>query len=268
MIDFILILVVVVVVFLLIFKRKPSKGNSTNPKSSKIVQTSTTKRTVKTSKQTILYKNKGVKEFDLKGMSYRRLNPERHGGLYYGYALCEKNPHDKYAVAVYNLDKEMLGYTPKGNKRLSNSISHWNNGKAPAWGSIRYHGYNEAWYGYTQIAVGFSEEQNERLYRFFALKLQNDDLLANKVKSTEKFFLILGNYKEIQSILNEFRNIEELSYSLPVRFISTVSSHLEKEKNWNKLIELSEYNELIDELTGNFKNATLRRIETARNMIE
>ena len=44
-----------------------------------------------------------------------------------GDVIYEKNSHEKYAVAIYNQNNKLVGYTPKNNKRLSDSLNVWHN---------------------------------------------------------------------------------------------------------------------------------------------
>lgn len=260
----IVILIIVIAYFIGKSKTKKSSVRKIKPRPNK----NTSQKVSKIQKEDkYLYKQKGVKGFDLKGMYYRNLKPNIHAGLFYGFAKCEQNSHDRYAVGIYNFDNELLGYTPKGNKRLSNSITEWNNGITPAWGSLRHDDYNDKWYGYVEIAVGFSSEQNKNLERFLRLKKDNEELIRKKEKSTEKYFLILNNHKEIKSLLSDMETINQLEYSFPTHIIPSISSHLEKEKNWNKLIELEKHMDIISELSEKFKQTTLRRIEKAKKNV-
>lgn len=119
----------------------------TTPSSTKTSNSySTPKPTIKSNydpEEPLLYKKKGIKSFEMKGMYYRDLNPKLHNGQFIGFAKCEDNSHDMYAVGIYNRDNELLGYTPKGNKRLNSSLQEWNNGKVPAWGSLYYNDYDD-----------------------------------------------------------------------------------------------------------------------------
>jgi hypothetical protein len=266
MVEFFAVIVLIIVIAYFIGKSKSKKYTTRKPSSKPISKHPQNITKVK-SEENYLYQSKGIKDFDLKGMYYRNLNPKKHAGLYYGYAKCEQNSHDRYAVAVYNFNNELLGYTPKGNRRLNNSILEWNNGIAPAWGSIRHDDYNDKWYGHVEIAVGFGPEKSKRIEHFLKLKSQNEELIRKKENSTEKYFQILNNHTEIKSILNDLNNIKSLEYYFPTSLIPSISSHLEKEKNWEKLIELEKHIDLISELSEKFKQSTLNRIEKAKKNV-
>jgi hypothetical protein len=266
MVKFLAVIVLITVITYFISKSTSNKSTTKQISPKPVIKT-TQKASKNKSEDNYLYKSKGIKEFDLKGMYYRNLNPNKHAGLFYGYAKCEQNSHDRYAVGVYNFNNELLGYTPKGNRRLNNSIGVWNNGIVPAWGSLRHDDYNDKWYGYVAIAVGFDIEKSKQIEQFLKLKSHNEELIDKKEKSTEKYFQILNNHRTIKSILNDLGNPKGLDYYFPTSLIPSISSHLEKEKNWKKLIELENHMDLIIDLSEKFKQATLRRIETAKKTL-
>lgn len=219
------------------------------------------------SEDKILYKQKGIKSFDMKGMYYQDLNLNKHKGEFIGHAKCEDNSHDMYAVGIYNLDNELLGYTPKGNKRLNHSLTEWNNGKVPAWGCLYYDDYYNKWEGTVYIPVGLTTEQTEKIGKILKLKFENQNQIKKKEKTTDKYFEILKRHNEITNLITDLNNPEELKYSFPKNLIPAISSHLEKEKNWEKLLELEKFQDLISELSEKWKESTLKRIENAKNNI-
>lgn len=215
----------------------------------------------------LLYKTKGIKTFDLKGMYYQSLNPQNYNGSFIGYAKTGSNSHDMYAVEVYSNENKLLGYTPKGNRRLNMSLDEWHNGKIIVWGELSYDSYDDKWYGNVSIPVGFSANQLEKAEKILILKSENQNQINKKEKTTEKYFEILNRHREISNLLSELKNPKEFYYSFPKNIIPSVSSHLEKEKNWKKLLELEKHQDLISELSEKFKETTLRRIEIARKML-
>ncbi len=83
--------------------------------------------------------------------------------------------------------------------------------------------------------------------------------------SYELFWLPeIDPYKKLEHQYGTPINPEELYYSFPKNLIPSISSHLEKEKNWEKLIELEKYQDLINELSEKFKGTTLKRINFAK----
>jgi hypothetical protein len=233
MTTFISIVIIIIVVAYFIGKNKSTK--STTPKkkansSSNIVAKKSTQ-----SEENLLYKQKGIKTFEVKGMFYQKLNPETDEGGFVGIAKCENNSHDKYAVGVYNKQNKLFGYTPKGNKRLNFSLSEWHNGTLTVWGHLRHDDYDDKWYGTVYLPIGYTSEQIEKLELVLKLKLENEDQIRLKEKETDKYFEILSKHEKISSLLTDLKNPEELYYSFPKNLIPSISSHLEKEKNWGNL---------------------------------
>jgi len=260
----IIILIIIFSGFLLV------KFQNTNKPLKSDIKTST-KRTVNkriNQDATELYKKREIKWFELKGMFYSKLDPKSDIGYFVGYAQCEKNSHDKYAVAIYNQNNKLVGYTPKNNKRLSDSLNAWHNGKVLSWGFISHDDYDNSWNGSVNIPVGYSEDQLEKTKRILTLDTLNTSLISNKEKSTEKYFEILKNHKEIKSLLNDLKNPEEFRYGFPNNLIPSISLLLEKEKNWQKLIELESYDDLIEPLSDKLKQSTLNRIEKAKQNVD
>ncbi len=247
-------------------------GKSKTTPSSTTTSTSysTPKPTVKTnykSEGPLLYKKKGIKSFEMKGMYYRDLNPKSHSGQFTGFAECEDNTHDMYAVGIYNGNNELLGYTPKGNKRLNTSLQEWNNGKVLVWGSLYYNDYEDRWSGLVYIPVGLTSAQLQKVEQILKLFTDNKEQIDKKEKSTEKYFEILERHKEIKKLLSELKNPKEFNYSSPKNLLPSISSYLEKEKKWEKLIMLEQYQDLISELNEKFRETTLKRIEKAKKNI-
>jgi len=216
----------------------------------------------------LLYKNKGIKSFGMKGMYYRDLVPEIHVGEFIGYAQCEDNSHDQYAVGIFNGKSEHLGYTPRGNKRLNNSLLEWNQGKVPAWGTIYYDAFDDRWSGQVYIPVGFNKEQIEKFELVLKQIDQNRKRIKKNEKSTEDYFEIIAVHKKIQELLAELRNPQELNYSFPKNLIPALSNHLEKEKDWTRLVELEKHEELIYDLNERFRETTLNRIRKAKKLVK
>src|SRR5690606_10577700 len=79
-----------------------------------------------------LYKTKGIKSFDLKGTYFANLD-ETDKGDFFGFAVCDVNSHDQYSVSIQNGRGYHIGYLPKGNKRMHDSIEEWHDGKIIAW---------------------------------------------------------------------------------------------------------------------------------------
>lgn len=268
MTEFIAIVVVIIVIAYFIGKNRSKKKSSEIRKNDPVKKTEVQKpKQDKIVTEKVLYKTKGIKSFDLKGMFYQKLNPKIHSGSFIGLAKCNKNSHDKYAVEIYNNENVLLGYTPKGNIRLNNSLKEWNNGKVIVWGGLGFDNFENKWLGTVHVPVGFTTVQLEKVQRVLNLMNENQLDIKSKEKSTDKYSEILKRHTEIKTLLNELNNPVEFYYSFPKNLIPSISSHLEKEKNWSKLIELEKHQDLISELNEKFKAKTLMRIEKAKENI-
>lgn len=275
MTEFISIIVIIIAITYFIGKNKSEKTVKTTreivqPK--KIIEKSIEKSAknpieIHLTEENLLYKNIGIKVFEMKGMFYQNLNPQIHNGEFIGYAKTGSNSHDMYAVEIYNNENKLLGYTPKGNKRLNLSLDEWHNGKVIIWGELSHDDYDDKWYGNVNIPVGFSENQLEKVVRVLNLKFENQNQINKKEKTTEKYFEILNRHREISNLLSELKNPMEFCYSFPKNIIPSISSHLEKEKNWEKLLELEKHQDLISELSEKYKETTLKRIEIAKKNV-
>lgn len=148
-------ILIVIIVLIIVLLTYITLNNTTN---SEIIENS-----FDMNKEDItLYKNKGIKDFKIVGSNHRNLSISENG-IFYGYATCEYNGHDKYAVSVYNKENIHIGYVPKNNKRLHDSITTWNNGKSNAWGYLKYVATEDCWFGSISIAVGLNDEETFNL---------------------------------------------------------------------------------------------------------
>jgi len=213
----------------------------------------------------LLYKTKGIKSFEIRGTYYRDDVTKDDAGGFIGYVLCEDNYHDQNAVAIYNENNKKLGYTPKGNKRLNDSLREWNNSKVFAWGSLDFEEYNEKWYGIVYIPVGLSNSKIDEIKKVFSSSEKIRKISSTKESTIIEYFQALKEHREIEKILSSLKKIEGIFYDFPKTLIPSLSKKLEKEKNWEKLLELENYSDLIENLSETFKNSTLRRIEKAKN---
>lgn len=249
--SIIIIGIILIILFIII---RAGKKKSTNPE--------------KTQKQNSaprqnFYQKREIKNFAIVGTYYRELNP-KEAGDFIGYVKCEKNQHDKYAVAVFKDSNKHIGYTPKGNVKLSESISAWHSGQLLAWGNLRYEEYDQSWYGSVYVPVGLTEEQIEKIKESFEL-LKKRELIQNKENiSTSEYFDLLDDHLKIKENLADLGNETGIYYDFSKKIIPSFSKQLENEKDWESLIKLENYKELIGELNEKFANSTLNRIEKAK----
>ncbi|MBT9189198.1 HIRAN domain-containing protein [Zobellia russellii] len=269
MVELVSVIIILIVTIYFIRKVKSGKASNSSRNTVNKKKNSTEKvNHIRTAGDKTLYKKKGIKTFDLKGMFYQNLDFKSHTGEFVGFAKCENNSHDKHAVSIFNQENKLLGYAPKGNRRLNNSLVEWNNGKVLVWGEISYDDYDNKWYGVVYIPVGLTSSQLEKLEKVLNLKIENQAQIRKKEKSTIKYFEILDRHREIAKLLVSLNNPSEINYFFPKNLIPSISSHLEKEKNWEELLELEQHQDLIEALNEKYREKTLNRIELAKKMLK
>lgn len=264
------LLTIFVIILVIYFFRKNSKEKK------KIIQTYKTsefeKKEISSSfnkieDEKMLYKTKGIKSFEIRGTYYRDLN-ETDAGDFIGHVSCEYNSHDQYAVGIYNDNDYLIGYVPKGNRRLNESLTEWHNEKVIAWGNLQFDDYDNKWYGVVYIPVGLNEKQIRSIEETFDLIKNNKTLISKKDLTTSEYFEILENHKKIKSNLNIIKDKDNLFYYFPKTLIPSLSKKLESEKDWNNLIKIEEHEDLLNDLSETFRNSTLKRIEKAKGNLE
>jgi len=215
-----------------------------------------------------------IKSFIIKGIHFCNLDESKYntsGTDFIGKAMITDNPHDKYAVGIYDDNNTLLGYVSKGNQKLYNYLDILPGKKVIAFGWIRFDSYYDkkayAWDGSVNIPTGYSNEKLELLTRFLTLKKQIPSS-SSKItdKSTENYLKILNIHKEITSILIKLNDVN-LSYSFPKNILPSIGNHLLKEKEYEKLIELEEYDDLIMELNEKYRISLLNKIEDAKRKL-
>ena len=225
----------------------------------------TQRKSSNTTSGEVTYVQRGLKYFDINGIFFSDLNKEEYGKgkRFYGVAIPQNNKHDKYAVAIYDVEKTHLGFVPKGNKRLNNSISKWHNGVALAYGHIYYEKYHDDWIGSVHIPIGFSDDEYQKINDILVLDFDNQENFKIKEHTIGKYFEILENWKEVKTLISEISDFE-YQPSVPKNIIPRISKKLEKEKQWDRLVELEKYSDLINVLSKTYFDVTLRRIELAK----
>lgn len=116
-----------------------------------------------------LSQRKGYKMYDLVGMWYYLT--DNNYGRFNGYAIAEKdNPHDEFAIAIYEENGHKIGHLPMGShKRLYKYIEK-EGGKVHAYGYVQC-GFDGHFYG----AVCVESNKNEVTKRNAPYKIQNEE---------------------------------------------------------------------------------------------
>jgi hypothetical protein len=261
------VIIIIVIIFIIILVGR-SNGTENNKSGNTIIKPNglATKKTSESLKsENLLYKDKVLRTFEIKGLNYSTLHNSLDGE-FIGFANCAYNSHGQYAVEILTFEGVKLGYVSKGNKRLNESLKVWHNKKLFAWGNLRYDEYVNKWFGIVNIPVGYEEIEIEKIKAFCLLKLENKKLinnLENSKVSNEHLYKILNNHREIIIIFNKIDNKNDLDYSLPYQTIQKFSKKMENEKDWKNLILLKEYEDLLAEFCGAKPNSVTKRIDKA-----
>ncbi len=247
-------------IFLLIFLIKKNKSDDAT------ISYTTTKNSRNPNSS---YNKKDIVKFDIVGTYFRNISPKESGN-FTGYIVAEKNNvHDKYAVAVYKSNHVHIGYVPRGNQKLHNTLVKEHNGKVFAWGYI--HNYGENWEGDVCVPIAYNNQELQSIKNIFDLsaniiaKLKKDNLIK------EDYFNILEEDSKQLKLMSEFNELE-IKSTLPYNFMNhsnkilpNLSKLLFDNKDWEGFIYLEKYNVLINNMTNErSKNALLKRIDKAK----
>jgi hypothetical protein len=215
-----------------------------------------------------LYESKGIRSFEMRGMHYRDL-PLNVAGRFSGYVIVEDNSHDKYAVGIYNKKDRLLGYVPRGNKRLHDSLLEWHDGEALAWGYLDYseNGGEISWNGEVHVPVGYDEDEIKHLKEAIRLAEHQDVVLENPTASIQDYLSILSNHRTIELLVEELGLPNTLDYSLSNSVIPRLTKFLEDKKDWETLAEMEVYGDLIEQLPPKFAAAAQKRIDRAKEKL-
>jgi len=215
----------------------------------------------------LLYKTKGIRDFEIRGTYYRNL-PKSESGIFFGYAICEENEHDKYAVAIYKDSGVKIGFTPKNNKRLNDSIKEWHSGKVIAWGTLDYDDFNKKWFGNVSIPIGLSDETIKKIHTFFELRNKKIKILESSKMDINDYFDLFDNQIILEDICKEIEKLKSFDCYLSKNILPSLSKELEKEKDWNNLLKLENYQLLINQLNPKYINSIKTRIDLAKEKLD
>ena len=212
----------------------------------------------------LLYKHAEIRNFEIRGLSHVKVKLKE--GEFRGYVKCEQNKHDKYAVGVYLETGQRIGFTPKANKRLSDSISTWHSGETTAWGTLSYDDYTGYWNGKVYIPVGLDEITMMLIDKGFRINEQFKGIVSNEPDAKE-MLKALELRRQTQQIVAEV-NAPNYNFHQDYKYlIPKISKSLEAQQDWQGLLELSEFSDYIDTIGEKYRNTTYRRIEKAKSMI-
>lgn len=187
-------------------------------------------------------------------------------GSFSGIAKITNNSHDKYAIGIY-INSSLTGYVPRGNSKLFNILNSYPNEQIICWGIIYYDDYYKKSFGTINIPLGFTNYEITNTENALKIIPEQLELFNKPNKSTEDYFQLLNNDNEIYRLITNQKILKTINYSFNKHMIPQFSRKLELEKDWENLIKLQKYNFIINELSLTFKNATLKRIEKAKQKL-
>ncbi len=201
--------------------------------------------------QKFIIVNKMVKKERIVGAFYSLSENHSYAGPFEGYALCVDNPFDNYAVAIYNSNNVRLGYIPRDNRWIHNSIKHYHEGNAYCWGYLGYVNSTPrpSWYGEVYISVGLSKSEIEILKSFYVIYKESSFLSRKIKKDSTDYESLIENYLTFQRIISSSKSFQNIEIDFKNRYVSSYVVSLSKEKNLEKITSLDRYNHLIIKLT-------------------
>ncbi len=201
--------------------------------------------------QRFIVVNKKVKKERIVGTFYSLQDNDSYAGPFEGYAFCEDSPFDNYAVAIYNSNNDRLGYIPRDNRWIHNSIEHYHKGKVYCWGYLEHviNGTKPFWYGEVFISVGLSISEIEILNSFYDI-FKESFLLSKKIKKdSADYESLIENYLTTQKIISSSKSFENIEIDFKNRYVLSYVVSLAKERNLQKINSLERYRLLIAKLT-------------------
>jgi hypothetical protein len=211
-----------------------------------------------------LYKTIGLKKVELKHIP-KDLPVRLFEEIFTGEVRIDPDDHDKYKISVHDNQGRAIGPIGK-NRRLSNSITAWHQGKVFTFGRLTKNDESGSVSGFTFIPVGLSNEQTKNLKGVFEKLHKRKTVLAQPNITSSEYLSILNDHKFISTVLFQLDISDVIDVTLSKRIIPALSKQLEDEQDWQRIIKLDKHNDLIDELSERFAGATYRRITKAKKM--
>ena len=264
MATIVILVIAVFIIFQITKKRKPSQFQRSVSNSSK---RPTNSHVREVDEELGYYVRKGIKSFKVKGMYYR---DRVEAGEFQGIARTERNQHDKYAVGIFDSSGNHLGYIPKGNKRMNETINEIYQGEQFCWGRITQDEFTKKWHGYVNIPVGFSQREIDKMKVFFSNDYLINKIRVNKSNLNSSMFKTLMELMDHQyKFVKEFKKFEnDFFCSLPTSIIPSGMKLLESEGDFEYLSKFEVFKHLYKELSPKYLNVALRRIQKAKDKIQ
>jgi hypothetical protein len=209
-----------------------------------------------------VYKTGGIKKVEIQEARYDRSINDIE--FFIGTASVHPNEYDKYNVDILNETGSRIGHI-ENNHHLSNSLKEWHNGTVFTFGKIQIPndaGTSKKGIAFIPIALEESMVNNLKL-ALRKLKKRHSILSEHSIPSI-KYLKIIDDHKFISAILSQLGLTDEINTSLPKKIIPALSKQLEDEQDWDGLLKLEKYSDLIDELSERFAGTIYRRIGNAK----
>jgi hypothetical protein len=214
-----------------------------------------------------LYKSFEVRTFGLRRIGDQNLDPEKANGDFRGLARCWRNPHDKYAVAIMHDDGRLLGYVPRGNYRLYNTLAQVHQGEVFAWGALHYDPEKAEWEGEVNIPAGLNEKHIRQLRELLSLVQTQQNLLDKATKGTDTYAQLMSNHGQIEQLRKALEYPVGIPYHFPKSLVPSMTKQLEADQAWETLVGLEKYPELVNTLNERYRSSTLKRIAKAKEAL-
>lgn len=194
----------------------------------------------KSNSETSTYKAQKLRQFDIVGAYYQNVD-KSDCGYFVGKAVCDYNEHDTYAVAIYNETKQ-IGFTPKNNKRLNESIYSFHSGKIICWGRLSYSNYMNSYTGTVYIPVGMPYHELDFLNKLISIKREITVLDKTNVSDIIEYMKKFEQANELISKIDPkwIYGLERL-YPPTWEMIRIVLKSFEEKEQWGKIIELKKF---------------------------
>lgn len=249
--DLVILIVIVVVLYFVFLNENRSSSKSTRDNRSTPSP----------------YNSAHIINSDIVGTFYRKDVNDKDIGDFVGYIINEDNINDRFTVAVYNSQNKKLGYVPKNDGRLYCTLKEWHGGRLLCWGGLWKSGDEGYWGGVMYAPICVEKEKINSMELALHLIIKNKDIFSKPKNSLEDYFQMLDNQLELLKHKEVFEDIGHFDINFKSSIIPKMGKQMEEEENWEGLVKLGNYKEILESLSEGYKNAAYKRIEKARKLI-
>lgn len=265
------LLVIIVVAIIYSYKSRGSGSSSSTSRSVNKGQNRANNKGGRKRPQDATFKEKQVLSYEFRGLDYLGLDPEKHEGSFIGTAASKQNSNDKFAVNIYNSDGKLIGFCPKHQIKLHNTIEQQHGGEVICWGNTDFAPSQGRWgHSFVSIPIGVSDTEIDEIKYVLNSKIELRTLFQKQNKGSDDYLKMLKIYSDTKPYADKLHSIkggEELRIGFNTSQIPSMSKHFEKNEEWDNLLELYKHQDLISMVNEKNRGATLRRIEKAKNKV-